>query len=528
MMQCASAWIQFKGTSSLASHRQSSLGIAQTMARSSNREHDAFYADSTSSSSDSDEHYFSDFETPASDDEKRADTLTSTCIYTPRVPARHYSDRDGFHELSDAHLIYQAERVATGVSTASDNAKFVATLYEIADYYDNVRGKWLVFAPPRIADELWEAITGANEVGHLGGYCELRVPMQDGASHLIAVFCNDLTVVDDVLATLHALCEICDAYNVPVAAFKPEFMSELGIYATRRPRCRYTFTELGIASLWQREDIRTALKPTTNGAARKRRAREHRRQRRVANTPARFERTNNYANDKVYTPTRPNARWTKEELDQGWLYSHSDAASLITERRVRDPAKFLKSAREILDAHQKRMQTSRVDRAGRQAVMRQLYALAASHDYLVGKWKVFAPPGVADDLWASIHDANMKGRLGGCCKLGTFNARSGCFLICVYVNSFLNIKECNRVLIELNSICAPFNVPVVANFKCDFLTKLGVYRSRSLAADVDYALSELGLVREWPNEKLKALLDGLKKEVREKERAVGDAGGYSS
>lgn len=218
-------------------------------------------------------------------------------------------------------------------------------------------------------------------------------------------------------------------------------------------------------------------------------------------------------------PSRPTGRWTEEEVAQGWLLTRSEQWSARGRVKIEDKAGFLERGKQHLDYWKYRASRETVPTPERKAFMKQMYDLATSHGHVCGKWMVFAPVSVVDALWKDIVAANVAGKLGGCCKVCTFNKVSGTHLICVYCRDFNDVRDCRRVLYALHNICAAYGVRVIANFKADFLTALGVYKSRSVNIACSYTLRELKLTKEWPNRRLKRVLDNLKRQVRDIERA---------
>ncbi len=452
--------------------------------------------------------------------------LASTSRVPSRVSPVIMTDEqlEGFFDLANQHLVYQAAVREKG---------FARTLYDIAEYYDFVRGKWLLFVPANLADLVWEAVCAANYRGELGGYCECSPYDRKTDSFRIAVFCNNFAEIHDCVHVLKVLEIVLAPFMIHVTTFKPEFLSALGVYKQRRKDkaidCRYTFGELNISDSWLLPELKHALltarrrvrytgdgtRGKRGGKRRRRRRRRKRKSGRAPKTPYWPEQPNPFQTNKAYKPSRPNSRWTAKELSDRQLVHHSDYAPYATQRTPRDLDAFLASAKRKLARWQ---QTTPRDREHRRRFMARMYALAESADYTIGKWKIFAPARVADALWAAVCRSNARGRLGGCVKICEYNPRSGGFLVCVYVNDFTAVDECTRVLYELERICAPFGVSVVANFKADFLTKLGIYHSRNGRTSVQYTFGELRVARDWPYAPLKSALDEVKRARRARTR----------
>lgn len=225
------------------------------------------------------------------------------------------------------------------------------------------------------------------------------------------------------------------------------------------------------------------------------------------------------------SPSRPTGRWTEEERATGWLLSRNSRWSSTGRVKITDKDVFMDTGAAWLEWWKDRMTREEVGVSERKDFMRKLYDLATSHGHVCGKWMVFAPVSVADALWADIVAANEAGQLGGCCKVCAHNRVSDTHLICVYCRDFNDVAECQRVLYNLHNIAANYGVRVIANFKADFLTALGVYKSASSNVQCQFTLRELKLVKEWPNRRLKRVLDNLKRTVRkiEEQQEVEEA-----
>lgn len=238
-------------------------------------------------------------------------------------------------------------------------------------------------------------------------------------------------------------------------------------------------------------------------------------------------RSRSRSRSREHGPSRPTGRWTEEERRQGWLLTRSTQWAANGRVRIDDKAGFLERGAAWLEWWKARSASEEIATSERKAFMERMYDLATSHGHVCGKWMVFAPVSVVDALWADIVEANVAGRLGGCCKVCAHNRVSDTHLICVYCRDFNDVRECQRVLYNLHNICASHGVRIIANFKADFLTALGVYKSASPNVQCTFTLRELRLVKEWPNRRLKRILDNLKRQVRmleaqrdEEERAM--------
>ena len=446
--------------------------------------------------------------------------LVSNSRVPPRVPeiAMTEQQRYDFNDLANQHLEYQK------VMREKDFSK---TLYDIARYYDFVGGKWLIFVPSNLADLIWESIVISNNNGDLGGYCECGKYDSANDSFKISVYCNNFTDAQDCIYVHNVLNNILSPYSIRVTTFKPQFLSYLGVYKHRKSDksidCRYTFAELNIVNSWLLPEFKQALssargnvKYRDNSNSKKRGGRKHRRRNRTSTgtppkTPYYPELPNRYQTNKVYKPSRPNSRWTKQEQSDRQLVHYSNYAPNIAARTPKDIDAFLLSAKRKLARWQ---QITPKDREHRRKFMARLYELAESANYTIGKWKIFTPAKVADEVWTAICKSNARGNLGGCVKICEYNPRSGAYLVCVYVNDFTQVDECIRILHELERICSPYNVHVHANFKADFLTKLGIYHSRNARTNVQYTFGELHVARDWAYAPLKNALDEIKRSRR--------------
>lgn len=231
----------------------------------------------------------------------------------------------------------------------------------------------------------------------------------------------------------------------------------------------------------------------------------------------RRSRSRSRSRDRDRGMSRPTGRWTEEERRQGWLLTRSAEWAANGRVRIDDKSGFLERGTAWLEWWKQRASAEELATSERKAFMERLYELATSHGHVCGKWMVFAPLSVADALWADIVEANVAGKLGGCCKVCAHNRVSDTHLICVYCRDFNDVRECQRVLYNLHNICAAHGVRIIANFKADFLTALGVYKSASPNVSCAFTLRELRLVKEWPNRRLKRILDNLKRHVRQLE-----------
>jgi len=264
-----------------------------------------------------------------------------------------------------------------------------------------------------------------------------------------------------------------------------------------------------------REEVKEARR-----AARREERRAERRASRArarSRSRSRHHRHRGSDSDESAHGSRPTGKWTEAEKAQGWIVSRSSQWSSQGRVKIVDKDAFMETGETWLDWWKDRVATENIGISERKDFMKKLYDLATDHGHVCGKWMVFAPLSVVDALWVEIKKANEKGQLGGCCKVCTYNSTSDTHLICVYVRDFNDVAEAQRVLYNLHNICASFGVRIIANFKADFLTALGVYKSASSNIACRYTLKDLNLIKEWPNRRLKRILDNLKKTVRKLE-----------
>lgn len=277
-----------------------------------------------------------------------------------------------------------------------------------------------------------------------------------------------------------------------------------------------------MARAMTREEEKEARRAARREARREERREERRASRRAERAERRAERGRSRSRSRVAETrtrrSRPTGRWTEEERNQGWIVARNSAWASTGRVKITDKAGFMETGIHWLNWWKDRVARETIPVAERKDFMGKLYDLATSHGHVCGKWMVFAPVDVADDLWADIYAANERGELGGCCKVCAHNKVSDTHLICVYVRDFNDVAECQRVLYNLHNIAANYGVRVIANFKADFLTALGVYKSASSNVACQFTLRELALTKEWPNRRLKRILDNLKRTVRKLEQ----------
>lgn len=423
-----------------------------------------------------------------------------------------------FTEYATQHLDWRVYALSSNQPTETKD-EFVDLLYHWATHYEHVRGKWMIFADPAIADALWTDICVANSRGRLGGYCEVRPRNRQTNTHFISVYCPDFNDTAACKRVLRALAGICARHGARVSSFKPDFLTTLGVYRAQNGTpdvdVRYTYGELGLDGVCVPKALRSTLaalggggsRKTTRRGSRSRRSRGRRTRAGADGGPF----ANPYASNERHTPSRPNGIWSADEAAATFIVHHGPYGSPYANYTP----DFVSTATGLLDEY--RARSHYADATEKRRLMRSLYSLAGNAGLTCGKWKVFAPPEVADQLWEAIRVALDEGRLGAVAKVSMFNPRSGKFLICVYCNDFRDVDDCRRVLYSLHTICVPFRVPVVANFKCDFLSHLGVYATQASEHNrigVRWPLPQLGLGRHWANEALKEVLDELKDQVR--------------
>ncbi|KAI8819185.1 uncharacterized protein EV422DRAFT_535416 [Fimicolochytrium jonesii] len=109
--------------------------------------------------------------------------------------------------------------------------------------------------------------------------------------------------------------------------------------------------------------------------------------------------------------------------------------------------------------------------------------LAISCNHLCGKWMLFVPQSRIDDVWKRIAHAVVQGRLGPIAKVGAPNENgANNILICVYVHSFADLQDVERVLRELQDmkLAARYDKDwqegrMRVHFKPDCYTEAGIY-----------------------------------------------------
>jgi len=220
---------------------------------------------------------------------------------------------------------------------------------------------------------------------------------------------------------------------------------------------------------------------------------------------------NRYYHGRRSSNTKPNGYWTVEDEAAGWVFHMGRNAQVTGRGGNHRSATGEAEGRAILDAHRKRLQDKGlVSAAERRTVMRKLWETADRFDIVIGKWSVYVPSKVADNVWEDLCSANDEGSLGGCIKLSPYNKSTDKFMMVVYCNDFTDLHDCQRILHIVHDIVSRFGVNIIANFKPDFFSRIGVYRNRLLGVRVDYPLKELGLTKFWPHPQLKRILDNLK------------------
>lgn len=428
-----------------------------------------------------------------------------------------HSDESGFIEHVAPQVAWRSYQLSNGGSVDAPQT-FMDRLHDWAEHYGHVEGKWLVFAAPDVADALWEEICDANERGLLGGYCEAHGLNRKWNSYYLATYCVDFSNVEDCERVLRVLHPICAEYGARVVTFKPDFLSTLGIAssfdASPDGEVEYTYRGLGVKNVWQYANLVAVREDVCGRFQRRRRMRRPRRRNTDQESDPESEPSgpysNPYATNVQHFPTRPNGVWADHEVSYGWVVHGGNTGDELVVHRDR----FLRKARSMLDEYVALDYPSPSQKRG---LFRSLYRLAEAHRFVIGKWKVFPPAAVADEVWADICDGIDRGLLGSQAKISRYNENSGGYLICVYCSDFGDVEECERVLENLAGICAKYGVRVVANFKADFLTVLGIYTVGGVgrSINVEYALGALGLRKYWMNEGLKEILDELKARQRE-------------
>lgn len=435
-------------------------------------------------------------EYPPPTDDLDGRTYTSRCEFQSLPRKGNVSE---LQESAADYLEYQRSLVASNAATDASRTELLDTLQYFAEAHGVVSGKWLVFAPAELAAGVWAEVRTLNEGGELGGVCELRAR---GSQWLVAAYVRDWRDASDCERVLDVLKRVCARQGVRVATFKPAYVSALGIYKSSSSNTLYTCEELGLRVVPAPSALVRMLGRTSGP-----RARRWRRLRKRDGA--------SYYHGRYSSPSLPNGAWRPDEVDAGWVYHHGRFARESGRGGTVDGGHLSGALCGALDSHWARVKAGEhVSSAEKRQLCADLWATAERHDAVVGKWKVFAPARVADGVWTALCAANDAGLLGGAIKLGPYNSRSGGFLICVYCNDFTNVADCRAVLRQAAHCCARYGVKISANFKPDFLSTIGAYRSTVRGYRATYPLSELGLLDHWPNQTLRRVLADHRIEMR--------------
>jgi len=89
-------------------------------------------------------------------------------------------------------------------------------------------GKWLIFRPPELIDELWDEIAKLTVAGELGVSAKVSTARTAGKSHVICVYTADYFDFEDVTGTRQRLREL--GVNEQLY-YKPDMYTYLGIYS---------------------------------------------------------------------------------------------------------------------------------------------------------------------------------------------------------------------------------------------------------------------------------------------------------
>jgi len=102
----------------------------------------------------------------------------------------------------------------------------VTAVDNLARKHNVLGGKWLIYANPRDIDELWGKVVRLLCLERKRG--EAKVSSNRGEDHVICVFMDDYTQVDEVNGLRDALREIGVTKKI---GFKPDVYTYVGIYA---------------------------------------------------------------------------------------------------------------------------------------------------------------------------------------------------------------------------------------------------------------------------------------------------------
>ncbi len=435
-------------------------------------------------------------------------TKTSQCSFqdAPKTISNGYIEAF----LAHATPYIDTERDAVRSDVADDDSRneMLRCVYYYAEQFECVSGNWLAFLNRERADEVWPRIRKANEKGSFAGYVEMRTAR--GNDVVVAAHIPDYRDIGEASRVLRAL----QVLGLRVTTFKPTLLTTLGVYRDRHEHTKYTYAELGLNNSPVPPEIADLI-PSYNAAKPNRNNRRRNRKRGGGGGGHQYHPvyhyTNQYYHGRYHTPSLPNGTWLPEE--EGQFIYHTNRPTYVAGRGSGGNEDYGHAlARGYLENHRERVESGEVVTAReKRELMATLWQLADSYDVVIGKWTVFVKAAAADQVWLEICGLNDAGLLGGSIKCSPYNERSDGFAIFVYCNDFTDTDDCERILRLLSEVCARYGVGMIANFKPDFFTQLGIYRSNLRGYPVQYPLNQLGLAKHWPNRTLKHILDRVKR-----------------
>jgi hypothetical protein len=100
--------------------------------------------------------------------------------------------------------------------------------------------------------------------------------------------------------------------------------------------------------------------------------------------------------------------------------------------------------------------------------------VALEQSFTCGKWMLFLPHAIADDVWADVARATALGALGCSAKIAPTKGAKGATLCCVYVGSFDDRKVVRGVLVALRALLQKYRLTVKSGFKPNAFTLLEI------------------------------------------------------
>jgi len=112
--------------------------------------------------------------------------------------------------------------------------------------------------------------------------------------------------------------------------------------------------------------------------------------------------------------------------------------------------------------------------AARAECVTRLLQVARDQRFTCGKWMLFLPHAIADDVWADVARATALGALGCSAKIAPTKGAKGATLCCVYVGDFDDRKVVQGVLVALQALLQKYRLSVTSGFKPDAFTLLDI------------------------------------------------------